>query len=246
MKRFITLPGFTTQLLVFEAISKQCQNSQTPSLKGAHLKFSLFALVVAALYTSPAMSIEEPAFKVRKSYGEFEVREYGPVLVAQTESKETFENAGNQAFRILADFIFGKNTTQTKMEMTAPVTQSEKIAMTAPVNLSKGADGFVVQFVMPAKYTLETLPKPIDPQVKILEVPARQVAVYRYSGSWSEQRYQEKLSLFRELLQKEKILTKGEPTFARFNSPFQLWFLRRNEIWLEVADESRIPESTGL
>jgi len=194
-------------------------------------------LIVAIFYPLSTMAIEEPRFEVEKKYEDFEVRKYGPVLVAQTENTEDFENAGNKAFRILADYIFGNNISKTKIAMTAPVTQqNEKIAMTAPVNLSKSGGGFVVQFVMPANYTLETLPAPVDARVSIIEVPARRVAVYSYSGSWSEGRYQKMLAKFKELLDKENIQTKGEPVFARFNSPFQLWFLRRNEIWLELAE----------
>jgi hypothetical protein len=108
--------------------------------------------------------------------------------------------------------------------------------MTAPVNLSRSGSGFIVQFVMPSSYTRETLPAPVDPRVRIVEQVPRRVAVYSYSGSWSEERYLEKLADFRVQLGKENLKAIGEATFARFNSPFQLWFLRRNEIWLEVAE----------
>lgn len=193
-------------------------------------------LLVALLYPLRNMAIEEPAFVVEKKYDSFEVRKYAAVLVAQTENNAPFEDAGNQAFRILADYIFGNNVAKSKIAMTAPVTQqSEKIAMTAPVNVSRSGAGYVVQFTMPAIYTRETLPKPIDTRVQIAEIPARSVAVFSYSGSWSEERYQKKLAEFREQLAKENIKTLGEAVFARYNSPFQLWFLRRNEIWLELA-----------
>ena len=88
---------------------------------------------------------------------------------------------------------------------------------------------------MPKTYTLETLPIPDDPKVIIRQTPARKVAVFTYSGSWSESRYLEKLSEFQEELKKNNIQTIGEPILARFNSPFQLWFLRRNEIWIEIT-----------
>jgi hypothetical protein len=67
------------------------------------------------------------------------------------------------------------------------------------------------------------------------EIPAKSVAVYSYSGSWSEERFDQKLADFRAALNKDGLQTVGEPIFARFNSPFQIWFLRRNEIWLELA-----------
>ncbi len=76
---------------------------------------------------------------------------------------------------------------------------------------------------------------PDDARVSLREIPARKVAVLRYSGSWSRSRYEEKLKLLKEALQKDGLVTTGEPEFARFNSPFRLWFLRRNEIWLTLA-----------
>lgn len=187
------------------------------------------------------MAIEEPAFTVQSKHGNFEIRKYGPVLVAETVVEEDFEKAGNKAFRILADYIFGNNRARASLPMTAPVAQqkesrSEKIAMTAPVNMAREKSGFLVQFTMPSKYTLETLPQPNDPRVRVREVPARRVAVFSYSGSWSKERYEEKLEEFKNALKEKSLSTRGEPILARFDSPFRLWFLRRNEIWWELAD----------
>lgn len=185
------------------------------------------------------MATEEPAYKVHATYEDFEVREYQAILIAQTIVKENFEEAGNAGFRILAKYIFGDNQSRTKIAMTAPVGQvvepvSEKIEMTAPVTLAKNNTGYAIQFTMPKEYTLNTLPKPNDKRIEILEIPARKVAVYQYSGSWSEERYQEKLALFRAALDKSSVTVVGEPILARFNSPFMIWFLRRNEIWFNL------------
>ena len=183
------------------------------------------------------MAIEEPKYTVSVKADGYEVRDYQPTLVAETLIDGSFDDAGNRAFKILAGYIFGGNTSQTEIEMTAPVVQgkSEKIAMTAPVNLSKGPSGYWVQFTMPAKFNLQNLPKPNDARVLIREIPKRRVAVFSYSGSWSQARYNKKLAEFVSLLERDKVKTVGEPVFARFNSPFRVWFLRRNEIWLEVA-----------
>ena len=125
--------------------------------------------------------------------------------------------------------------------MTSPVSQesnsnSEKIEMTSPVSQLKNDQGFLVQFTMPQKYTLETLPKPNDERVKIRLIPSRQVAVFSYSGTWSESRYIDKLEQFQTALNKNNAQIVGKPVFARFNSPFQLWFLRRNEIWIDLKN----------
>jgi hypothetical protein len=187
------------------------------------------------------MATEEPSYKVVFKNDAYEIRQYERIIVAQTIVNEDFENAGNNGFRILAGYIFGGNQSQTKIEMTAPVgqvaqAQSEKIAMTAPVALIKNKSGFAVQFTMPKNLNLKTLPIPNDSRIKLIEIPSRKVAVFRYSGAWSESRYQEKLAQFREALEKDSVSTQGEPVFARFNSPFMIWFLRRNEIWINLSE----------
>ncbi len=192
----------------------------------------------ALLLMGSAMATEEPKYTVQSQNENHEIRRYPKVLVAETLVEAEFEEAGNKAFRILADYIFGNNKPNKKIAMTAPVSQaaaSEKIAMTAPVSQVKGQGGFLVQFTMPSSYTRENLPEPNDPRVQIRELPARTVAVYGYSGTWSESRYKEKLADFRSELEKAGVKPTGEPVFARFNPPFMPWFLRRNEIWLELA-----------
>jgi effector-binding domain-containing protein len=106
--------------------------------------------------------------------------------------------------------------------------------MTAPVNQIKAASGYAIQFTMPKQFTMESLPKPNDKRITIKEIPSKKVAVIRYSGSWSKEKYDEKLNELKIALEKDNIKIVGEPNWARFNSPFQLWFLRRNEIWVEL------------
>ena len=192
-------------------------------------------LVLLFSFMGVAMAIEEPAYTVVSNTHGYEVRRYDAILVAETQVNSSFEDAGNLAFKILAGYIFGANQSKTKISMTAPVNQ-EKIKMTAPVTQSKDSSGFLVQFTMPKQYTLETLPLPNDPRVKLRKILPRTIAVFSYSGSWSESRYHEKLKDFKDTLDKDAVLTNGEPVLARFNSPFQLWFLRRNEIWIEIIN----------
>ena len=199
--------------------------------------FSKILLLFVFLNSGEAMAVEEPEFKVESKTNSYEIRKYQDVLVAETQINDSFEESGSIAFRILAGYIFGSNKTKTKIEMTTPVTmqpQSEKIDMTAPVSQVRNAGGFLVQFTMPKKFTLDTLPEPNDARVHLRKIPARRVAVYSYSGRWSEERYQEKLKAFLSDLKRDNIQTVGEPVFSRFNPPFVPWFLRRNEIWLEL------------
>ena len=148
--------------------------------------------------------------------------------------------AGNEGFRRLAGYIFGKNRGERRITMTAPVAQSPgtRIAMTSPVTEAEGAaGGFVVQFTMPGSFTLATLPEPLDPRVMLREEPARRVAVWTYSGTWSEERYEAQLTRFRAALAREGLAVTGEPTWARYDPPWTPWFLRTNEIWLVMAGE---------
>ena len=121
--------------------------------------------------------------------------------------------------------------------MTAPVGQetgSEKIAMTAPVIQEKKDNRWRITFLMPAEYTLETLPEPIDEHVKLTEEPGRLMAAVRYSGTWSEEGYEENKVLLEEYIEKRGLTKKGAAIWARYDPPFMPWFLRRNEVLIPV------------
>lgn len=200
----------------------------------------MLVFIISMMTVLPAMAIEEPQYRVRETIGSVEVREYAPYLVAETRVAAPFDEAGNQAFSILAGYIFGNNRSQQKMEMTAPVSQrpaSEKVEMTAPVaqRRDSGAEeAYVFSFVMPARYTRATLPDPLDPRVQIREMPMRVMAVLSFSGTWSQARYAEHESQLLDAVRTAGLKPAGEPVFARYNSPFTLWFLRRNEVMIEI------------
>lgn len=186
-------------------------------------------------------AIEEPDYEViRKLEDNLELRQYAPYVVAEVVLNATADEAGNQAFPILAGYIFGKNKGERKFAMTAPVTQSAapvKMEMTAPVTQAAvpgTPGGMRVQFVLPKGVTLETAPEPLDPRVQLRLVPATRMAVIRYSGTWSQSNYEEHLALLKAALAKAGVATQGEPVLARYNAPFTPWFLRRNEIWLAL------------
>jgi hypothetical protein len=207
---------------------------------------------VLLLAGANAMAIEEPGYEVLKTYPEFELRRYAPYLVAETEVTGEFDQVGNRAFRILAGYIFGNNRSQEKMAMTAPVNQrptvaeGEKLAMTAPVSQrpkeGAGQGTYVLSFVMPSGYTLDTLPEPLDPRVRLREEPARLMAARRYSGLWSESNYQANEVALLAAVERVGLTPVSAPVYARYNSPFSLWFLRRNEVMVEVS-ESRDVEA---
>ena len=183
------------------------------------------------------VGLEKAKYAVIEKKGSIEIRQYQSYIVAETLVDSDFDNAGNIAFRRLFNYISGKNIKKEPIAMTAPVNQqatSEKIAMTAPVSQQKSADKFIVSFVMPSKYTLETLPQPLDSNIVLRQVPAEKIAAIRYSGTWSQKKYNEHKAELEQFIKDKGLKATGVDIFARYDPPFQLWFLRRNEVWIPV------------
>jgi len=186
------------------------------------------------------MAIEEAPYTVMERIGNFELRKYPSYIVAETYVEGTFEDVGNEGFRRLAAYIGGKNKTDTSIAMTAPVNQeagSEKIAMTAPVGQEQSGNNWRITFMMPAKYSLDTLPRPADDRITLKKEAPRTMAAIRYSGTWGQKRYnahEEKLIAW---IHENGWKQVGNPVWARYNPPFMPWFLRRNEILISVEME---------
>ncbi|MBI9018199.1 MAG: heme-binding protein [Phycisphaerae bacterium] len=183
------------------------------------------------------LGIEKPRYDTIEKEGKFEIRQYPPQLLAETLVESEFDQAGNIAFRRLFDYISGNNRLKESISMTSPVKQqqtAQKIKMTVPVNLQQAQGKYAVSFFMPAKYTIETLPEPLDDNVKIRSVPARKMAVLRYSGTWSQSRYEKYRDSLKKLIQDKGLEIIGEDIFARYDPPFHLWFVRRNEVMFPV------------
>jgi hypothetical protein len=169
--------------------------------------------------------IEHPKFTLISKNGHFEVRKYEPYIVAETVVDGPLENAGSNAFGILAGYINSKNQESKKISMTAPVTQQQ-------IEKNK----FAVQFMMPSEWTLDTLPKPNNPNITLKMMPARTFAVHRYNGGWSEKLFQEELAKLNFEIQSHNLKpVPGEPpVWARFNSPMAPWFMRTNDIMIPI------------
>jgi len=188
------------------------------------------------------MAIEEPSYTSLKQDGDYEIRDYAPVVVAETRVAGSREQAGNMAFRRLFRYISGNNSGTNKIAMTAPVGQApapQKIDMTAPVTQTQAGNDWVVSFMMPAEYTMETLPRPNDSNVALRRIPERRVASVRYSGRWTSTSYEKHLSQLEAWMQKQGLEATGPAEWARYNSPFTLPLLRRNEILIPITKRSR-------
>lgn len=186
----------------------------------------------------PIMSdVEHPKYKVISSKGNIEVREYLPMIIAEVVVKGERKQAINEGFRLLADYIFGNNKVQRKINMTAPVQQqadNKKIAMTAPVQQQQENDTWKVSFVMPSEYNMKTLPIPNDDQVVLKEIPAIQFIVIRFSGMNSDKNIAKHMKRLMQHIQENDIRTSETPKYAFYNPPWTLPFMRRNEIMLEI------------
>lgn len=183
------------------------------------------------------MAIEEPAYRLIEKSEPFELRDYEPKIIAEVEVPGSMDKATSAGFRLLADYIFGNNSAPAggneKIEMTAPVgvePRSEKISMTAPVSMERTGGQWRVWFVMPGRYTMDTIPRPNNPAVKLREIPATTYAVIRFSGFTGEEKVAKKTAELVAWMKEKGLAPIGKPELARYNPPWTLPFLRRNEI----------------
>jgi len=211
------------------------------------LTIGAFSLTGCATIDAIA-NIEEPPYKVIKQDGDFELREYAPMIIAEASVSGSLDEASSRGFRVIADYIFGNNiakgaSSTEKIAMTAPVTMTaagqanEKIAMTAPVTMSSGdaaPNTWRMHFVMPSKYTMASLPTPKNPDVKLREVAAQRVAVNRFSGFSGEKKVAEKTAQLNDWMARSSLSQSGKAQLARYNMPLTPPPFRRNEILIPV------------
>ena len=190
-----------------------------------------------------AARVEEPAFAVVKKVGAIELRRYEAQVRAVTVvAGMSWDDALSEGFRRLAGYIFGANTSRRSMAMTSPVSAqptpgasgSTRIAMTAPVTAASGDGGVRVTFMMPAGSTIASLPVPDHPGVILQEVPARLVAVRRFTGFAGDSTFRAERRLLLDGLSALGLQPVSEPELARYDPPWTIPFLRRNEVTVEV------------
>lgn len=193
------------------------------------------------------MALEQPTYKVLSSERDFELRLYEPHIVAETVVDGDFGQAGKAGFRKLADYIFGNNRSPLNQESANRDSDaaSRKIKMTAPVNMHREGERYRVTFMMPSLYTLDTLPEPVNSDVRLRQIPGELIAAIRYSGTWHRQRYETRRIELEEWVETRGWRPAGEPIFARYDPPFKPWFLRRNEILIPVTGEPRSTTEQG-
>ena len=194
-------------------------------------------LFMSLIFTGPTMAqIEEPSYKIVSKEGDFELRDYTPSIVAEITIEGERDSAVNAGFRILAGYIFGGNTSRSKIAMTAPVTQSkgETIEMTAPVTQTAKGSSWIIRFMMPHSYTMRTLPKPDDDRILLKTIHARRIAVLKFSGLWTEGNLGAHRDELASLIARKSFKPKGQFTYAFYDPPWKPFFWRRNEVMQEI------------
>ena len=197
---------------------------------------------IALIFTGAVMATEEPQYTVLEKESPFEVRAYAPMIVAEVQVEGNLDEASSQGFRLIAAYIFGQNQVGEQIAMTAPVTveektsQGAKIAMTAPVGIESNAGKWIVSFVMPVEYSMQSIPKPINSQVQLRQIPAVKKAVISFTGFYNENKVAEKTLELEQWIKSRNLQSSGAPNFARYNPPWTLPFLRRNEVMINLHD----------
>ena len=198
--------------------------------------------IITLTFTGVVMATEEPQFFVLEKTPPFELRSYAPMILAEVKVEGDLEEASGQGFRLIAAYIFGQNQVSEKIAMTTPVAiegqapKSAKIAMTTPVSIESNAGQWIVSFVMPAEYTMESLPKPLNSKVQLRQIPAVKRAVISFTGFYNANKVAERTMELEEWMRTKNLPAASAPKFARYNPPWTLPFMRRNEIMIDVRD----------
>ena len=202
---------------------------------------SIIALIlIVGVLAGPVMSdVEKPDYKVIQSEQNIEIRQYEPMIIAEVEVDGKREDAIGDGFRLLADYIFGNNTVQQVISMTAPVQQKEnqKIAMTAPVQQQSAGKSWRMSFVMPSKYSMDSLPEPNNNRVRLKEILTKKFVVIEFSGTNSNENVTEHENQLMNYIEANQIKINGSPKYAFYNPPWSLPFLRRNEVMIEINQQ---------
>ena len=186
----------------------------------------LLAVLMTGFSVGPIMSrVEVPEFIINLTHDNIEIREYKPMLIAEIEVKGSREVAISEGFKVLADFIFGNNIKKNKIKMTAPVIQQSS------------DKGWIVSFVMPKSYNIDTLPRPVNKDINIKEIPEKKMAVITFNGRSEKKNILKHESKLLEFLDKNSFRYNKNTIYAFYNPPWTLPVLRKNEVMFEIIKE---------
>tara|TARA_B110000240_G_C13424188_1_gene420842 strand:+ start:557 stop:1174 length:618 start_codon:yes stop_codon:yes gene_type:complete len=204
------------------------------------MKYIIIILSIITISGCTVMGVsnsEEAAYEILFEQGNIQIRLYAESLIAQTTTSGNYKESSHKGFKRLAGYIFGDNQSNQKIEMTTPVIEtstSEKIAMTVPVLQEEINDSWTMTFVLPSKYTLDTIPKPINNKVKVIKLAGKKVSTIRYSGLIKPEKIEQKAFELQQWLNNNNYVSISKPYSAAYDPPWTLPFLRRNEVQIEI------------
>ena len=183
--------------------------------------FTVTVLAAVGAYVVAMRSIEIPPYSVVRTDGEFELRSYPEMTLAQVTRAGTRRHSVQAGFSPLARYIFAKDRV------------GEKIAMTAPVVQKPMDDKWTVSFILPSNVSAEDAPKPSG-DIRLVTEPARLMATIRFSGVWSDRRFNQATNRLRRWIESNDFSINGQFEYGYYNDPFTPAFLRRNEVLVPV------------
>ena len=197
---------------------------------------NIVVAAVALIASAGCAPVSSPRYDLLSEEEGYEIREYGGYIVAETTVPGSYRDAMSAGFRILFDYISGNNASAQKIEMTAPVLEERPVAieMTAPVLQETDSERHTVAFIAPEGYTLETIPVPKDPRVRIREVPAHKVAALRFGGWADAQKVRNRIGKLEKMLERDGRTVLSPFRSAQYNPPWTPPPFRRNEILVEI------------
>ena len=199
----------------------------------------VIVLGFGAAFIGPVMSnVEIPDYKLLKKEQNIEIRQYPSFIIAEVKTAGPRQASISAGFRILADFIFGNNEGEKQLSTNGPITQQKgtKIAMTAPVQQEKMDTEWAISFIMPSKFSIDTVPSPINDRIKIIQMPSRRYAVITFSGRSTEENLSTHTNELEKYIDGSNYTKAGKAKYAFYNPPWTLPFLRRNEVQFELTE----------
>lgn len=215
-------------------MQRSCPMKKRWFISAVFIGISVIVLVSVGLIMS---NVEMPNYEVVKSQCNIEIRKYRPMLIAEVRMGGKRKEVIGDGFRILADYIFGNNLARRDISMTAPVQQEKTtIAMTAPFQQQSKDDQWKISFVMPSKYTIDNLPKPVNEHITIKKIPAQTFVVIIFSGTNSDKNIKDHEKQLMEYVSSNELSVVSSPKYAFYNPPWTLPFMRRNEVMIEIRE----------
>ena len=189
-------------------------------------------LIAAILlfYPMTLFSYEEAKYELLFQDDDFEVRRYLPALIAETSSNGNWKDANNKSFNVLGGYIFGENKEERKIAMTTPVETSSQEGY----HYDNFSQKRTLRFFMPRQYTKKELPTPTSNKMGFIELPERIIAVYKFSGFYSESNFKNHSKKLQAIVDEKNLERTDIESIAVYNAPWTPWFLRRTEVWQPI------------